>query len=252
MILLEKKCLLLFAVAVTICSQSIPITGGSFTMGSTNGTDDERPEHVVTLSSFRADKTEVTEAAYEACVQSGKCTPAHYTDGLCKVWKNGAFENVMVPRERRGPDIPVVCVTWYQALAYCKSYGKTLPSEAQWEYAASSGNNAEFAWGNDAPDDSRCVQPSNSKPDNVCSRAANAFNLCDMTGNVWEWTNDYYARDYYAWSETMDPSGPDVGLYRVIRGGGWYSTGSQLRVRNRNWSVPDFADVSLGFRCVQR
>jgi formylglycine-generating enzyme required for sulfatase activity len=252
MIRLQKNCLLLIAAATAIFSQSIPVTGGSFTMGCANGSEDERPGHAVTLSSFNADKTEVTEAAYDACVQSGRCTPAHYTDGKCKVWKNGAFVNVLVPQERRGPDLPVVCVTWYQADAYCKSYGKKLPSEAQWEYMASSGKTDDFSWGNDPPDESRCAQPSNSKPDNVCSHAVNGFNLCDMTGNVWEWTNDYYARDYYTWSEAADPSGPEVGLYRVIRGGGWYSTGSQLRVQNRNWSVPDFADVSVGFRCVKR
>lgn len=252
MTLLIKKGLFLFAAVTTIYSQPIPVPGGSFTMGSANGADDERPEHLVTLSSFNADKTEVTEAAYEACVQSGRCTPAHYTDGKCKAWKDGAFVNVQVPWERRGPDIPVVCVTWYQADAYCRSHGKKLPTEAQWEYAASSGKKQEFSWGNDSPDDSRCAQPSNGKPDKACSHAVNGFNLCDMTGNVWEWTNDYYARDYYTWSESIDPSGPEVGLYRVIRGGGWYSNGSQLRVRNRNWSVPDYADVSLGFRCVQR
>src|SRR5512133_3754643 len=100
MILLQKNGLLLIAAATAIFSQSIPVTGGSFTMGSVTGADDERPEHVVTLSSFKADKTEVTEAAYDACVQSGKCTPAHYTDGKCKVWKDGTFVNVLVPQER--------------------------------------------------------------------------------------------------------------------------------------------------------
>jgi formylglycine-generating enzyme required for sulfatase activity len=70
-----------------------------------------------------------------------------------------------------------------------------------------------------------------------------------MTGNVWEWVSDHSARDYYSVSPSADPQGAEVGQYRVIRGGGWYSTAQQLRIKNRHWFEPNFSEVSIGFRC---
>ena len=72
-----------------------------------------------------------------------------------------------------------------------------------------------------------------------------------MTGNVWEWTQDRYQRDYYKYSEGKATSGPPVGRYRTIRGGGWYSGRKQLRVKNRQWFVPECGEVSIGIRCVK-
>lgn len=72
-----------------------------------------------------------------------------------------------------------------------------------------------------------------------------------MTGNVWEWTNDWYQQDYYAVSDSVNPKGADVGQYRVVRGGGWYGGQAQLRVRNRAWFQPGNAEISIGFRCAQ-
>jgi formylglycine-generating enzyme required for sulfatase activity len=72
-----------------------------------------------------------------------------------------------------------------------------------------------------------------------------------MAGNVWEWTADFYAADYYAVSESANPKGPDAGYYRVIRGGGFYSGPAELRVQNRHWFSAGSAEVSLGFRCVK-
>ena len=72
-----------------------------------------------------------------------------------------------------------------------------------------------------------------------------------MTGNAWEWTADNYEKDYYSYSEENNPSGPPTSLYKVIRGGGWYSGPMQLRITNRHWFSPDFAEASIGFRCVQ-
>ena len=72
-----------------------------------------------------------------------------------------------------------------------------------------------------------------------------------MTGNVWEWTRDLYDKQYYSMSQNQNPSGPDAGFYRVIRGGGFYSGPSQLRISNRHWFSPDFAELSIGFRCAR-
>jgi formylglycine-generating enzyme required for sulfatase activity len=242
-------CSLIFF-ANNLTAQSVAINGGVFLMGSESGDVDEKPVHSVTLSPFKIDAHEVTEAQYDSCVLSGKCSQAHYSDGKCGVWTSNGFQNVNVPADRRHSARPVVCVTWFQAQAFCLAHGKQLPREAQWEYAASAGKHSKYSWGDQPPTQSYCAVTSNQKPDKVCSHASNASGLSDMTGNVWEWTGDYYGQDYYSFSSLQNPTGPDVGLYRVVRGGGWYSNAEQLRVTNRNWFSPDFAEVSVGFRCV--
>jgi formylglycine-generating enzyme required for sulfatase activity len=127
----------------------------------------------------------------------------------------------------------------------------TLPSEAQWEYAAASGVKRTYSWGEEVPTVRNCTMEGSSHPLPVGSHASTNWGLFDMTGNVWEWTSDFYSRDAYTIPQTNDPKGPDAGLYRVIRGGGWYSNKSQLRVSNRHWFTPDLAEVSIGFRCVR-
>jgi len=123
-----------------------------------------------------------------------------------------------------------------------------LPTEAQWEYAALGGGEGRYSWGNASPDGNRCAL---SAPQPVGSFAPNGYGLYDMTGNVWEWTADFYAADGYENSDDADPKGPDAGYYRVVRGGGWYSGPGELRVRNRHWFSANGAEASVGFRCVK-
>jgi formylglycine-generating enzyme required for sulfatase activity len=228
-----------------------PIPAGTFVMGEDNGDANAAPGHAVALSSYSIDKYEITNAQYDSCVSSGACTPAHYSDGACLLWTGREFKNVRVTGLSRGPRNPVACVTWHQAREFCTSKAKSLPTEAQWEYAALGGRGAAFAWGNQAPDAKRCAQPSEARPKPVGSFAPNGFSLYDMTGNVWEWTNDHYQPDYYSTSDSKDPQGPEVGEYRVIRGGGWYSGAKQLRIKNRHWFEPNFSEASIGFRCAK-
>jgi len=228
----------------------VSIPPGVFSRGSEeNGADpDESPVRLVRMSGFGMMATEVTEAQYGRCVDGGRCTRAHYDDGECLIWSGGGFRKVVVPPNLRGGGFPIVCVTWQQARAYCASVGMRLPTEAQWEYAALGGGNGRYAWGGAAPDGSRC--PRNA-PQAVGSFAANGYGLYDMTGNVWEWTADFYAADAYENAADTDPKGPDAGYYRVIRGGGWYSGPNELRVRNRHWFAAGSAEVSVGFRCIK-
>jgi formylglycine-generating enzyme required for sulfatase activity len=222
---------------------------GSFSRGADDGKADERPVRAVEMSGFGIMSKEVTEAQYQKCVDAGRCAPAHYDDGKCLMWRGRQFQRVTVPQNLRGENLPVVCVTWQEARAYCASVGAKLPTEAQWEYAALGGaQSAKYSWGNGAPDRSRCGL---SAPQPAGSFAPNGYGLHDMTGNVWEWTADFYAADYYENSEAMNPKGPDAGYYRVIRGGGWYSGASELRVKNRHWFSAASAEVSVGFRCVK-
>ncbi|MBD3344772.1 MAG: SUMF1/EgtB/PvdO family nonheme iron enzyme [Chitinivibrionales bacterium] len=236
---------------VPVLSQMVSVPGGSFTMGSDKGEADESPRHQVALSPFKIDRFEVTHAQYDSCVKRGACTPAHYDDGNCLIWTGSGFKRVRVPAKYRNPDYPVVCVTWQQARQYCRAHGKELPSEAQWEYAALARSGNKYSWGNSAPSQSRCASPSLRRPQKNGSFQPNKWNIHDMTGNVWEWTNDRYQKDYYAWSVDKDPRSPGVGRYRVIRGGGWYSSPNQLRIKNRHWFSPTHAEVSIGFRCAK-
>jgi formylglycine-generating enzyme required for sulfatase activity len=244
--------LLILGAAVLAFAQMSSVPGGTFAMGSASGDADQSPVHNVTVSPFSIDKTEVTFGQYDSCVMEGKCAPAHYDDGACVIWTNEGFKNVRVPQGFRDARYPVVCVTWFQAQQYCGSRGKKLPTEAQWEYAALGGRTAIYAWGDSPPSSARCTQPQRMHPEKTGAFAPNPWGLYDMTGNVWEWTQDHYSPDYYGVSPQQDPPGADVGQYRSIRGGGWYSDGLQLRIQNRHWFEPNFGEVSVGFRCVRQ
>ena len=241
--------LTVFIFRITPC-QVVPVQSGSFMMGSENGEQDEKPVHKVNLSSFSINKYEISNSQYDSCVRSGRCTPAHYEDGKCLLWTSGGFIKVSVPENYRDPSAPVACVSWYQADAYCRSKGMRLPTEAQWEYSARAGGQSTYSWGNALPDLTKCNMFGSGKPSKSGSYNANGWGLFDMTGNVWEWTRDFYEKDYYTVSPLDNPDGPEAGLYKVIRGGGWYSTPEQLRSTNRFWFSPDYAEASIGFRCA--
>lgn len=249
---MKKLLLVLISVcALPSLAQTVTVPAGTFVMGDKNGESDERLEHPVTLSSFKIDRFEVTEAQYDSCVKAGHCTPAHYDDGKCLIWNGKVFQKTRVPSQYRNPGYPVQCVTWYQAQTYCRWKKMKLPTEAQWEYAAGCGSKSIYSWGNSTPDKNKCVFAGNGGPGQTGRCVANKCGLYDMTGNAWEWTGDNYEKDYYSYSEEKNPAGPPTSLYKVIRGGGWYSGPMQLRITNRHWFSPDFAEASIGFRCVQ-
>jgi formylglycine-generating enzyme required for sulfatase activity len=233
----------LLCAAAIACAQTVVVSGGSFTMGSPGGERDEQPPHEATVGDFRMMAHEVTEAQYDSCVAAGNCTPAHYEDGVCRAWNGRKFLSVRVRSTARAPDNPVVCVTWYQAQQYCRACGMGLPTEMQWEYAARAGTSHDEGSGD--PPRGAAVSRSDG-PQRVGIGPPNRWGLYDMIGNVWEWVRDTYAADAYQ----SDSSVPAAGFYRVIRGGGWYSTASQATVANRERFSPDFGEVSIGFRCV--
>jgi len=101
--------------------QTARIPAGTFTRGSSDGKEDERPVKEIEMSAFSMMTKEVTEAQYQKCVDAGRCSPAHYEDGRCLQWTGSDFVNVTVPKQFRGSNLPVVCVSWQQAREYCAS-----------------------------------------------------------------------------------------------------------------------------------
>lgn len=207
------------------------IPGGEFWLGSAraSGPADERPRAQIRLATFCLDRTEVTTAAFEACVSGGSCERPAKKNVTCNAF-----------RRDRGAH-PINCVTWSQAQRYCDQRGARLPSEAEWEYAArGGGEQRRYSWGDEPPDGRTCWKGAGSCP--VQSFPAGAFGLFDMVGNVWEWTRDWYGP--YPW--------PSVhGHARVYRGGSWSRRFEKwLSPTLRNRQAPDDSGSHLGFRCA--
>lgn len=224
------------------------IPGGSFLMGS-DEFPQERPVHRVTVKAFELGRTEVTNRQYQACVKAGACAPL---DMDCL---SPAF---------RGPEQPVVCVPWAQARAFAAWAGGRLPSEAEWEYAArGAGGKGRYAWGDAAPSCRRVVFGGGPEGPGcgrgatwpVCSkpRGNTKQGLCDMGGNVWEWTEDWYHDTYdgapsdgSAWLVKSTSS------YRSDRGGQWDGNEHNLRVFNRDSEDPEIrSERGTGFRVAR-
>jgi len=214
---------------------------------------DDTPAHKTYLDPFYIDKYEVTNQEYEKFANETKhAKPWHWAGG-----------NIPKAEER----VPVYNVTWLDADNYCKWAGKRLPSEAEWEKAARGGlDRKKFPWGDagigaggygapDVTEGSRAGMAHANYPFGaiaVGSFPPNGYGLFDMAGNVWEWTNDWYERNYYSLTPRKNPQGPSEGRYKVIRGGGW-SDDDERNLMNsfRNYTDPDLKAASIGFRCAK-
>jgi len=247
--------------------QWVLIPGGSFRMGSTAVAPDEQPVHGVRVRSFYLGQTEVTMAQYRACVNSGVCSSAHVGDGTCYTYKDSSWSKGNLPSSFQGNQQPVVCVDWRQAQKYCSWAGGRLPSEAEWEYAARSGGRAQkYPWGDENASCRRAVMDDGGngcgkgRTWSVCSRTAGntAQGLCDMAGNVWEWTEDCLHSNYTghmsyngapsdgsAWTASCSSSS------RVLRGGSWDLGASNLRAAIRVVNAPTDRSRDVGFRCAR-
>ena len=158
------------------------VKGGTFKMGAdVGGEGDERPAHDVTVASFWLDKTEVTQVAYEECVAAKVCTPA---DPEILATFGGLF---------RGPQKPVVGISWFSARDYCKWKGKRLPREAEFERSVRGEDGRRYPWGNEPPSKERTVFSANA-PEDVGTHPAGRgpYGHDDLAGNVWEWIEDDY------------------------------------------------------------
>ena len=207
---------------------------------------DEKPQHDVTLSCYNIYKKEVTNAMYDACVGAGACFPN------IQPIADTPTENAADPTYAENP---AVGVDYNMAKAYCDWAGGRLPTEAEWEYASRGKKLSLFPWGDAAPscdlaNFKDCLTPADTLKVGSLTKGKSSFKLEDMSGNAWEWVFDWYAKDYYAHSETSGPIGPLNGYYKVVRGGGYNSVADYLRGGNRHAGDPYTPYMNVGFRCV--
>ncbi len=215
--------------------QMVFVQGGCFQMGDTfgDGDSDEKPVHQVCVDSFYIGKYEVTQGQWQKIMGNN---PSRFSN--C------------------GDNCPVEQVSWNDIQGFFRklnaSSGKNyrLPTEAEWEYAARSGGKKEKYAGTDGSLDDYAWYSSNSgsKTHPVGQKRPNGLGIYDMSGNVWEWCNDYYGENYYSQSPRNNPEGPSSGSYRVLRGGGWGNIAAYTRAAYRNRSFPGIRDYGLGFR----
>jgi formylglycine-generating enzyme required for sulfatase activity len=242
------------------------VKASEFVMGDANPDRPEQcPARVVELGVFSMDEREISNADWEECVNAGACEEA---PSWCES---------LVPYQEHD-QLPVVCISWYEALDYCEWVGGRLPTEAEWEKAARGTDGPLWPWGNLSPS---CATANFRYVADYCkggvvavgsyefpidaetpiSETASGFGLLDVTGNAWEWTADWFDAGWYRDAEDIDPAGPescslDVGgereecLYKVIRGGAWNTTQDTTRTTSRSFIDPAISDDNISFRCA--
>jgi eukaryotic-like serine/threonine-protein kinase len=245
------------------------VPAGSFQMG-TDLLTDEQPVHTVTLDSFWLDQTEVTNDQYRLCVEAGNCLRPSVTS----YYDDPGYASH-----------PVAFVSWSRAQDYCGWAGRRLPTEAEWEKAAtwdpSTNEKYVYPWGNifdctkgnfdDEIDNDDAIMPGSHEscdgfpetaPVGSFPSGASPYTALDMGGNVWEWVHDAFIevdpltpsfKNYYAISPEFNPQGVDPSItdYRSMRGGSWNWTFGFGRAAYRLWYGLDDSYDAVGFRCAQ-
>ncbi len=232
------------------------IPGGWFEMGSEKGAPDESPVHRVWISTFWMDRYEVVQEQFKKYQISD---PSHFKNPTHPLEQINWTDAAMYCNERSRAEGLEPCYdeeTWDCNFA---AGGYRLPTEAEWEYACRAGTDSRYSFGNDARglrDHAWFADSSFGKTHPVGQKRANPWGLYDMHGNVAEWCNDLYSKDYYAQSPQRDPRGPRDGKERVLRGGAWNSGAEACRstYRTSDPSIDDtcLASDAIGFRCVRR
>lgn len=225
----------------------VVIDGGKFMMGTNVDrrgviSDAAGPIHEVTVKTFEMSKTAVTVEQYAECVSKGQCTKPG-SKRFCNWGKTG--------RQRH----PINCVNWEDANAYARFKGARLPSEAEWEYAAKSGNrNQRYPWGNEEPTCERAVLKGcagGTMP--VCSKPAgnSAQGLCDMAGNVWQWVQDVWRS--YAFAPKDGSAIDGEGSVRMFRGGSFRDEAGSgyFRTDYRGYDFSVNRRAHFGFRLAR-
>jgi len=232
----------------------VAVPGGEYWMGD-DGLPESSPEHLVSLPAFEMTRTEITLSQYEACVMYSGCDEVPHEESIG-----------IVPACNSGDgDHPANCVTFDNAMYFCNWVGGTVPSEAQWEYAARDlGASVLYPWGDwPATCDWAVMATSPLYPGWGCGAGETlpvcfipggntAQGLCDMAGSVWEWTRDSWHDDYTGAPDDGSVWGGDPLANRVLRGGGFTNMDPlYLRSAFRYEFNSSLVSAALGFRCVR-
>lgn len=213
----------------------VEVKGGCFKMGDVfaEGEVDELPVHEVCVDTFFIGRYEVTQNEWQTIMGSN---PAHF---------------------RKGDDYPVENISWEDAQEFIKRInrllggGYRLPTEAEWEFACrSGGKNERYCGGNNLEDLSR-FQGNSMTTQRVGTRFPNELGIYDMSGNVWEWVEDWYSKSYYQTSLKLNPTGPSSGFFKVSRGGSWDYGPWFSRSTARLCSWPEGVYFGLGMRLAR-
>ena len=235
----------------TLVIEMVNVKGGQFDLGDDSAAMDRRPAHSVTLHDFSIGKYEITQKQWYSVMGSNP-SPYNYCDNC-----------------------PVTNVSWNDIQAFLEKInamsGKhyRLPTEAEWEFAARGGRweKVKTKTYNDGGSDEEYMMKhsgrevlqyvawfernSNDHEHPVGKKRANMLNIYDMSGNVEEWCNDWYGKSYFSAKDVTNPTGPDGGSSKVVRGGSWKSLKDEISVTRRAAYTPDTKATTLGFRIAE-
>lgn len=233
-------------------TEMVVIEGGEYMRGSNVGARDEKPKHKIFIDAFALDIHPVTNEQFIRFLEvmgSEKDVSNNDTISLKESRIKRVAGKLII--ESGYAKHPVVGVSWYGAKAYAKWVGKRLPTEAEWEIAATQGKEENiYPFGQVIERVQANFFSSDTTP--VMSYKPTASGLYDMAGNVYEWCEDWYGYNYYEQSliEPTNPKGPHQGVYRVLRGGCWKSLKEDLRSSHRHRNNPGTVNRTCGFRCA--
>jgi len=227
-----------------IQEEMVTIPAGAFIRGTEEGGFDEHPQRTVHLDAFRIDRHEVTNHYYQQFVSA----TGHRKPGLPARYAKSSGR-------MKGVNQPVVYVSWEDAEAYCRWKGKRLPTEAEWEKAMRGDDGRLWPWGNEEQANGANWARVNDGHEVSASVGSfgsdkSPYGVMDGAGNVMEWVGDWYQETYFKDSPEHNPPSPEHGTYRVLRGGGYTTTGADIRITSRSKMMPDFRDETIGFRCA--
>ncbi|WP_372364731.1 SUMF1/EgtB/PvdO family nonheme iron enzyme [Candidatus Uabimicrobium sp. HlEnr_7] len=231
------------------------IPKGIFVMGDSSIDADleEAPEHKVYLDAYLIDKFPVTNNRYKLFLDAIGQNPQ--TNALMDNTQKLHIPQFWYNSKWNTPEQPVVGIDWHDAQAYCDWSSKSLPTEAEWEKAARGTDYRYYPWGNDIPNREKCnfdnyvgqTSRVGEYPENCSS-----YRCYDMSGNVWEWCQDWYDAHYYNKSPLTNPQGPQYGKFKIARGGSWQQRIRKIRVTTRGYISAKERRNQIGFRTVKR
>ena len=237
--------------------EMVRVPGGVFLMGSSDGPEDELPQHQVNVGEFFIDRTPVTNAQF-AQFLNAKGTQAadgqrwyDIDDNDARIHRRGDKWTADAGSENH----PVVEASWYGAVAYCAWLGKRLPTEAEWEKAARGTDGRKYPWGNEMPDRSRAhfgAGWNDLRPVGGLPKGASPYGILDLAGNGWEWVSSAYLP--YPYNPNDGREDLTRLQVRVTRGGGHDSSPDELTTTQRGRQVsrnPRGGHHNIGFRCAR-